>query len=144
MPTIASHGRRGYRQGCRCDECRLAEREYQQELKQRKAGPDPDLGIEASNAGLAFLPGGRAPVEAVGPRVAAFRRALESLDSDKVPDLVAAAESLAEVLDNPKALSTRPAAAAKFADLMSQIRKTGDPKKSRLASVRSMTSAKTG
>jgi hypothetical protein len=140
MPTIASHGRRGYRQGCRCDQCRSAERAYQQELKRRKADSEPG----ADNAGLAFLPGVRGAAEPVGPRVAAFRLAMESLNGDKMPDLVAAAESLCEVLDNPRALSTRPAAAAKFADLMSQIRKSGDEKKSKLASVRSMTSVKTG
>jgi hypothetical protein len=140
MPTIASHGRRGYRQGCRCEQCKLAEREYQQDLKRRKADSEPESG----NAGLAFLPGGRGSVEVVGPRVAAFRLAMESLNGDKVPDLVAAAESLCEVLDNPKALSTRPAAAAKFAELMGQIRKSGDVKKSKLSSIRSMTSVKTG
>lgn len=144
MPTIASHGRRGYRQGCRCDQCRSAEREYQQELKRRKTEPDVAPGHGQGNAGLAFLPGGSVAAESVGPRVAAFRRAMESLNGDKVPDLVAAAESLCEVLDNPRALSTRPAAAAKFAELMGQIRKSGDEKKSKLASIRSMTSVKTG
>ena len=142
MSVSVEHGRAMYNAGCRCDTCKSEMSEYRKARRRRLAEPEPDVG----NSGVSVLRPGQMPVEQVGPRVAAFRRAMESLNGDKVPDLVAAAESLCEVLDNPKALSTRPAAAAKFAELMGQIRKSGDEKKSKLASVRSMTSgnAKTG
>jgi hypothetical protein len=78
--------------------------------------------------------------------VSGVAEAIESLAGHKRPDLAAAALALASVLDNPKAISTWPAAAAKMSDLMEQLRKSGDGKRSKLASVRSMTSgnAKTG
>jgi hypothetical protein len=78
--------------------------------------------------------------------VSGVSEAIESLAGHKRPDLAAAALALASVLDNPKAISTWPAAAAKMSDLMEQLRKSGDGKRSKLASIRSMTSgnAKTG
>lgn len=59
----------------------------------------------------------------------------------KRPDLAAIAVSLAEVLDNQGAVATKPAAAAKLAEVMDQLRKSATAKKSKLAVVRAMTSA---
>jgi len=64
---------------------------------------------------------------------------IEQFGGLKRPALANACLALAEVLDNPKATATKPAAAAKLADLLEQMRRGADNKESRLARVRSMT-----
>lgn len=145
MPVISVHGRRGYKQGCRCDLCKSAERVYQQDLRRRKAEVSPEDSTPGVTQGLALVQGLRtSQVEAPVPEfqesvVAALRVELERMN---VQDgaLVGAAFALANVLDDPKATSTKPAAAGKLADLLGELRKSGDVKKSKLAAVRAMTS----
>ena len=136
MPAITSHGRRGYRQGCRCEQCKSSESKYQRDLKRRKQFGDL--------ASVAEFPAGES-VSAGESVESAVRSEIEALSAPR-PGLVATAIALARVLDDPRATSTKPAAAGKLADMLETLRKAGDPKKSRLASVRSMTSgnAKTG
>jgi hypothetical protein len=76
---------------------------------------------------------------------AAVQAEIEGLGSART-GLKATAIALARILDNPKAVSTQPAAAAKLADILETLRKNADGRKSKLATVRSMTSgnAKTG
>jgi hypothetical protein len=71
--------------------------------------------------------------------VAGVLAEIELFGGSKRPALANAALALAAVLDNPKATSTKPAAAAKLADLLEQMRRGADQKESRLAKVRSMT-----
>jgi hypothetical protein len=63
---------------------------------------------------------------------------LEALGNHNRPGL-AAAVALAEILDNPRAVSTKPAA-AKLADLLKQLRKNTVARTSKLAAVRALTS----
>lgn len=136
MPAITSHGRRGYRQGCRCDQCKSAESKYQRDLKRRKQYGDL--------ASVAEFPASD-PVSPVDSVEAAVRAEVEGLSSPR-QGLVAAAIALAKVLDDPRATSTKPAAAGKLADMLESLRKSGDQKKSKLTAIRSMTSgnAQTG
>lgn len=149
MAKIERHGRRGYALGCRCDQCKCEESSYQRELRQRKAG--------LASPGLAVIQGGNSKPLTSGnaqqtpanpsfgsanSRVEATQAEIDALGGEVRPGLAAAAISLAEVLDDPRALSTRPAAAAKLADLLEQMRKSSSGRKSKLAAVRSMT--KTG
>jgi hypothetical protein len=118
-------------------------------MAEAKGDPSVPMG-----AGLRFIKG--AAESAVSsedadltPRnsvVEAVSREIEALDGHRRPGLAATAIALAAVMDNPKAISSQPAAAAKLSDLLEQIRKSGDGKRSKLASIRSMTSgnAKTG
>jgi hypothetical protein len=153
MAKSERHGIAKYNAGCRCDVCKKATSEYHRARRRRLAesvgDPQPPAGT-----GLRVIKGAADAVATSNDTefedrpsvVSAVSEAIESMAGHKRPDLAAAALALAAILDNPKAVSTQPAAAAKMSDLMDQIRKSGDQKKSKLASVRSMTSgnAKTG
>jgi hypothetical protein len=124
----------------------LAEREYQQDLRRRKQAAEP----ESVNPGLALVGGlqtrlisPNALLDADESVVAGVRAEISRLDAPR-PGLVATVMALARVMDDPKATSTKPAAAGKLADMLEQLRKSGDAKKSKLSSIRSMTSVKTG
>jgi hypothetical protein len=133
MPMIAVHGRRGYKQGCRCEKCKSSERAYQQDLRQRKQFGDLTAVADFSNS---------APVSADDSVESGVRAEIADLNAPR-PGLVATAIALAKVMDDPRATSSKPAAAAKLADMLETLRKAGDTKKSKLASVRSMTSVNT-
>lgn len=154
MPTIASHGRRGYKQGCRCDQCKCAEREYQQDLRRRKqeepagfAGRGLTLLAGSGNKRLTSVNSSTnaANSSEYGPVEAAVRAEVEPLASSN-PGLAAAVIALSQVLDDSRATSTKPAAAAKMADLLATLHKGADRKQSKLTAIRSMTSGngKTG
>jgi len=53
--------------------------------------------------------------------------------------LAAAALSLAAVLDNPRATSSKPAAAGALVNILNQLRKSASGSKAKLAAVRQMT-----
>lgn len=55
----------------------------------------------------------------------------------------AAALALAAVLDNPRATSSKPAAAGALVNIMNQLRKSAQGAKPKLAAVRQMTTVKT-
>ena len=146
MSVIAAHGRRGYKQGCRCDQCKSAEREYQQDLRRRKAEASPGDATSGVTPGLALVQDLRtSQVEvssgfaAEDSAVAGLRIELERMNALDGA-LVGAAFALARVLDDPKATTAKAAAAGKLSDLLEQLRKSGEVKKSKLASVRAMTS----
>jgi hypothetical protein len=132
----AKHGtRRRYVEGCRCDECAEAQREYQRDYRARRANglptvsqlprpwntdPDPELsgpgrveaGVEAEIAGL----------------------------TEARPGLVQAALALARVMDNPRAVSSHPAAAKVLAGLLDTLRKgAARGRRGGLAVVRALT-----
>ena len=72
--------------------------------------------------------------------VDAVLQEVNALDSPR-PGLAAGGVALAEVLDNPKAVSTKPAAAAKLVQVLELLRKSSDgARRGRLAVVRTMTS----
>lgn len=150
MATSAKHGIAKYNAGCRCDVCKKATSEYHKARRRKLAESvgDPDVPL---GAGLRLLngladnaPTCENPVSAPSNSVvSAVMEEIQSLSGHKRPALAASAVALAEVLDNPKATATKPAAAAKLAVLLEQLRKSTDGKKSKLTAIRSMTSANT-
>ena len=140
----AKHGTgRCYREGCRCDDCRLAMREYNADLRRRKAA-----GIPTGPSGkVVSLPSTAANTRAAGPGPveAAVLEEISDLQltSDR-PGLAAMAVSLAQLMDDGASKGKRPEAAAKLEQILEKLHKGADAKKSKLATVRAMTSVKTG
>jgi hypothetical protein len=81
------------------------------------------------------------PASGGGVVEAAVQAEIDALGSDR-GGLKATAVALAKILDNPKAISTQPAAAAKLADILGELRKNSTGRRSKLAEVRSMTRGK--
>jgi hypothetical protein len=147
MATSVTHGIAKYNAGCRCDVCKKATSEYHRARRRRLAEATGDPSVPVG-AGLRVINGAAEPPATSADTdpdgrpsvVLGVSEAIESMAGHRRPDLAAAALALASVLDNPKAISTWPAAAAKMSDLMEQLRRSGDGKRSKLASIRSMTS----
>ena len=133
------HGTRTkYNQGCRCDSCVQANRDYNkvrgQALRARKHAPatvtklpsaptlstvgDPEPGRVESGV-LA---------EIDGLSTAASRQGLVQI-----------AIALARGLDSPLAIAQHPSAAHRLSETLDKIRKGSDSRKGKLATVRSMT-----
>lgn len=136
MAVADHHGRRRYQQGCRCDQCRLAEAEYQKRNRQRRAAkalkavPDQPESDDTEPS-----------EDAAGPVsvVAAVALEVDGLAGvDGKPGLVATALAMAKILDNPVAIAQHPAAAARLMDLMSDLRKGGKKQHGKLAAARDM------
>jgi hypothetical protein len=133
----ARHGtRRGYNDGCRCDDCKDAQRRYQQRYRERQRSlapvPNgtPDVGDNATTSMRASSPG---PVEE------AVEAEISKL-ADARPGLAQAALALARVLDNDKAVSSQPAAAKVLASLLDKLRTaSAQGRRGRLAMVRTFT-----
>jgi hypothetical protein len=144
------HGlRKSYKAGCRCDQCKCAEREYKRDLRQKQREEVGEF-VTQGVPSLSLVPGGGAEYvtsgNAANPRGAvesAVALEIESLGAISRPGVAAACLALAAVLDNPRAVSTKPAAAAKLVHLLEMLRK-GSNTSRKLASVRQMTSSKGG
>lgn len=141
MHKTAHGSRQLYKRGCRCDLCRSAEREYKKDLRRRQREAVGEFVTPAVT--LSLVPGGSgagysAPVHTGGAVESAVSLEIEQLVAHPRPGLEAAALALARVLDNPKATSTKPAAAAKLAHLLDTLRKSS-VSRPKLASVRRMT-----
>jgi hypothetical protein len=136
--AVKPHGVRArYNEGCRCEECKEFNREYWRDYRARKATGDVISRSERSLAALASP-----PAEDSGPgRVESGVLAeIEGLaQAETRPGLVEMALELARVMDNPKAVSQKPAASKALAELLATLRKGADARRSRLASVRAMT-----
>jgi hypothetical protein len=154
MAVIREHGRVGYRHGCRCDQCKCAESAYQKDLRRRKAEAVADFAgtnrpelalvtglqnrpLTCINGEFDASDGQQTPANSV---VEAVQAEIDALGTVKRPGLAAAALALARILDNPRAISSQPPAAAKLADLLDQLRRNADSKRSKLAAVRALTS----
>lgn len=112
------HGRTRYTRGCRCNVCKAAEREYQRNRYRRRCGIPVDR-PEGSPLIVASADGqGEA-----GPVESAVQAELNSSHAatDK-PGLVQIALAWARILDNPKAVSSQPAAAKVLATLLDKLR----------------------
>lgn len=154
MAASVNHGVAGYNAGCRCARCKVANSDYRKDLRRRKdeamgepanvfrlATGSGENSVTSGNGSQACMSGGLGSANNV---VAAVRAEIDALGEAARPGLAAAAIALAEVLANPKALSTRPAAAGQLANLLEQLRKNAGNKESKLAKVRALTSVKTG
>lgn len=150
MATSAKHGIAKYNAGCRCDVCKKATSEYHRARRRRLAEATGDPSVPMG-AGLRVINGAsdealtsdNTDYDGRPSAVASVLKAIELLGEHKRPDLEAGALAMAAILDNPKAVSTQPAALAKMSDVMAQLRKSTDAKKSRLTAIRSMTSTNT-
>jgi hypothetical protein len=128
------HGRTRYTRGCRCGVCKAAERDYQRNRYRRCRGLLDDRPGGSSTAG-GDDPGKTGPVES------AVQAEIHSLDAavDR-PGLTPIALALARVLDNPKAVSSQPAAAKVLASLLDKLRSASScGRRGALALVRNMT-----
>ena len=130
------HGRTRYTRGCRCDVCKAAQRDYQRNryrcrsgLPVKPEGPPPLIVASADGQGEA------------GPVESAVQAELHSLHAatDR-PGLAQTALALARILDNPKAVSSQPAAAKVLVALLDKLRSTSARgRRGGLALVRTMT-----
>lgn len=136
------HGKRSsYNKGCRCDDCKGAEASYQDNRRQTKlmAASGEKSPVVAFRQVAAPIADGPGRVEAgVLSEIEGLEQALER------PGLKETALALARIMDNPKAVNQQAAAAAKLTELLDKLRKGADSRRSKLASVRAMTSVKTG
>jgi hypothetical protein len=125
----AQHGtRHRYIDGCRCDECKAANAAYQQEYRQRPAVVVP--------LSTAVTP----PLSGPGPVESGVAEEIDSLASEARPGLAQVALELARVLDNPKALNQKAAAARVLTTLLDKLRSSSARgRRNRLAVVRTMT-----
>jgi hypothetical protein len=154
--SAIEHGiRKGYKSGCRCDQCKCAEATYQRELKQRKQespGPADNQVLPAvrlasvsnnpvTSGNTALNMYSTSPEPAETSAVAAVMAEIRDL-SDPRPGLVAIALEMARVLDDPKAITSKAPAAGRLTDVLDRLSKGVDKRRSRLSTVRSMTSTK--
>jgi hypothetical protein len=144
MHEYAHGSRQSYKRGCRCDLCKCAEREYKRDLRQRQreeVGEFVTRGVPSlslvAGGGSGLLTSGNA-ANSCGAVESAVAEEIAALEAHSRPGIEAACLALAAVLDNPKAVSTKPAAAAKLVHLLDTLRK-GSNTSRKLASVRQMT-----
>jgi hypothetical protein len=121
----ARHGtRHRYYDGCRCDDCTAANTAYQQKYRHR---PNVVVSVPAQ---------GTPPT--VGPVEAGVQAEITEL-SDARPGFAQAALAIARVLDNPRAVSSQPAAAKVLAALLDKLRSaSASGHRGHLALVRTM------
>ncbi len=130
----ARHGtRRRYTDGCRCDDCKDAQRIYQRRYRERLLSGDQNRSPEPDGSGAVndYTPG---PVE-VG-----VQAEIGSLATETRPGLAAVALSLAQLMDDPKARNQQAAAATVLASLLDKLRSASADGRGQLALVKSMTS----
>lgn len=147
MVSKEGHGRAKYNLGCRCDHCKRAESEYQKGRRREFAESvgdtsqmqPPDLSLITSRVTCINEAGPRANIAAAVESAVSVE--IEALGTHPRPGLVATALALARILDNPKAVSTQPSAAATLAKLLDTLHKSGVGGKPKLATVRRMTSS---
>ena len=152
--ALGEPSRNTYMRGCRCVACKDAQKQYRAERRKSK-------NTEVGRAVLAAVPD--VPVQPVQPPpvqpeaaatppvpdedpqvplsvVEETRREIATLAGAELrPGLVAAALRMAQVLDNPEALTQWPQATSRLADVLEQLGKGGRKKRGNLATVRGMT-----
>jgi hypothetical protein len=115
--------------GCRCDDCREANRVYCAELRQRHAN-----GEVVGRGAVMSLPVESGP----GPVEVAVQSELAGLSTAELrPAIAAAALALARVLDG-RAVSSHPSAARVLTKLLDELRKPTPGRKGALKLVRQM------
>ena len=127
--TIADkpHGRSRYNAGCRCGECRTANRDHQRNRRSKHLTPVP-------------RPEGAPPAEFIdGPVTKAVRAQLEHLPAARErPGLYAIALRLAQLMDTQSAVPQYASAAKVLSEILSTLSKHST-QRTRLSAVRSMT-----
>jgi hypothetical protein len=131
--VMTAHGRRRYREGCRCDECKAAEAAYKRRYRERKLlgdiAPAAEVGQQKASADRPDPgPVEAGVIEAIGGELAQLR-----------PDLYAVAVSLAQLMDDPRAKSQRAACAGKLREILRDLRVSVAKPGGKLAAVQAMT-----
>lgn len=132
------HGTRTrYNQGCRCDDCKMASREYDKRRRLAKAAGGKGSATVTALPEPSNSDGEPGRVES---GVLAEIGGLSTAASRQ--GLVEIAVALARVLDSPLAIAQHPSAAHRLSETLDKIRKGSDSRQGKLAAVRSMTRAK--
>jgi hypothetical protein len=130
MSDKAPHGRTRYRNGCRCDVCKQANKFYMRELRARHRGLTPVPADETTPT----------VADPAGPVVAAVQADIAALgDLTAYRSLAAAAVAMARILDSDGNVPTMPSAAKQLASLLEMLHRQATPRRSRLAVVQAMT-----
>jgi hypothetical protein len=127
----AKHGTANrYNQGCRCDACKDSRRLRAADYRQRRIGGEVQS--------VADMPQGVAR-DRPGPVESAVQSELEGLTADR-SGLVETTLALARIMDNPRAVSSQPAADKVLAALLDELH-TGSAhgRHGKLTVVRTMT-----
>ena len=146
----AAHGTRTrFNQGCRCDDCKQAERDYARARRQAKNVEKSGSGQKVSP--IAVLNTGRVDTPSAtqsspsgeptyGRVETAVRRQLSELSTvDSRGGEAEMAYHLASLMDNPKAAAAAQVQASRqLSELIDRLRKGADKKTGKLASVRRM------
>jgi hypothetical protein len=131
----AAHGtQRRYVAGCRCEECKEAHRVSARDYRERRASG------QTRPASVVVIPPAvvSGPLEP-GPVEAGVEAEIAGL-AEARPGLAQAALSLARLLDNPKAINQKPAAAKVLASLLDKLASaSARGRRGNLAVVRTMT-----
>jgi hypothetical protein len=130
----ARHGtRRGYGEGCRCDDCKDAQRLYQRRYRERQALRNVTP-VSRDEVATEFP----CPVES------AVKDEIGGLAAEARPGLAQVALCMARLLDNAKAVNQQPAAAKVLAALLDKFRSaSAGGRRGGLALVRTMTGGTT-
>lgn len=150
----AAHGTRTrFNQGCRCDGCKQAERDYARARRQAKnvekaTGGQKMSPVAVLNAARLVTPPdtqstpGEAPV--YGPVETAIRKQLGELSTvDSRSGEAEMAYALAAVMDDKRAIAQKASVARQLSELVDKLRKGADKKVGKLASVRRMSRPET-
>jgi hypothetical protein len=131
--AAARHGtRHRYVDGCRCDDCKAGNREYERDRRQRHAsGEVPRRAVVQPVSQL------RGP----GPVEAGVLSELDGLSQAEArPGLAQVALALARIMDNPRAINQKAAAAKVLASLLDKLHSaSARGRRNGLAVVRTMT-----
>lgn len=128
--TVADkpHGRSRYNAGCRCGECRAANREHSRQRRSKHLQPVPPAAGSPPQA--EFTDG--AVAEAVRAQLANTAAAQER------PGLYAVAIRLAQLLDRDDAIPQHASAAHRLTEVLTTLSKSSN-RRGRLSMVRGMT-----
>lgn len=131
------HNRTRYNQGCRCELCRAAQREYDRDRRAGKtAKPAPQPTTTKGGAKLKTTET-ESKIPYKESVTAAVKAELETyVGADTRPALAAMALTLARVLDTPSALPQHAAAVGKLEALLTTIAKYGVKQVSKLDEMR--------
>jgi hypothetical protein len=141
----ANHGTRSrYLTGCRCDDCKYAQRLYQGRYRERKA--NVETRPHSAPVVVAELPQAEAGPESNGSpdRVeAAVESELAGMaGAEARPGLVQIALAMSRILDSSRAASAQPAAAKVLVMVLDTLRKgSAQGRRGNLAVVKSMTTS---
>jgi hypothetical protein len=132
------HGtRKRYGAGCRCDDCRAAQRLYQRRYRERVAlGETRPVSVAPV---LQVVKIHHPPADA-GPVELAVEAELAGVAVAELrPALVAVARAMARILDSSRVPTPQPAAAKVLVSVMDTLHKSAQSRRGNLAAVKSMT-----